>query len=520
LVNGGQNGPPIENAPKTQKNIMIDLNRSRNLARLLPALIVSLNLILTGRTPAQTFTTLHGFTNVSTNSFGAYTNSDGTVPIAGLILSGNTLYGTADSGGSSGLGTVFKVNKDGTGFTNLYSFSAASFDDDGNYTNSDGRNPEAGLILSGNTLYGTASSGGIGGNGTVFAVNTNGTGFTNLHSFTALDSATQSTNSDGANPFAGLILSGSTLYGTANNGGSSGSGTVFAVNTNGSGFTVLHSFTTSVRPYYTNSDGAKPAGGLILSGSMLYGTAYNGGSSGSGTVFALNTNGSGFTVLFGFTNFLVTGDAPQAGLILSGNTLYGTTEDGGSSGSGGTVFALNTNGSGFKVLYNFTYSEGDRPEAGLVLSGNTLYGTTPEGGTNDSGTVFALNTDGSAFTTLHRFTGDTNGASPEAGLILSGNTLYGTAPNAGANFGSGVYGTLFSLTLPSPPPLAIVHAGENVLLTWPTNAAGLTFTLQFTTNLVSPAGWNTVSPASAVVSGQNTVTNPISGTQTFFRLSQ
>src|ERR1035441_1089833 len=488
---------------------------------LVSALVASLGLISAGRVTAQTFTTLHRCTNVSTNSFGGYTNSDGVGPSAGLILSGNTLYGTAFQGGSSGLGTVFKVNKDGTGFTNLYSFSAASFDDDGNYTNSDGTGPYAGLILSGNTLYGTAAFGGNGGNGTVFALNTNGTGFTNLHSFTALDSATQSTNSDGANPFAGLILSGNTLYGTAYYGGSSGSGTVFALNTNGSGFKTLHSFTTSVRPYYTNSDGAKPDAGLILSGNTLYGTAQEGGSSGGGTVFALNTNGSGFTVVFGFTNYLTTGDGPVAELILSGSTLYGTTEDGGSSGSGGTVFALNTNGSGFKILYNFTYgSDGERPQSGLVLSGNTLYGTTVEGGTNDSGTMFAINTDGSAFTTLYRFTGDTNGASPEAGLILSGNTLYGTAPNAGANFGSGVYGTLFSLTLPSPPQLAINRSAANVVLTWPTNAAGLTFTLQSTTNLVSPAGWNTVSPASAVVSGLNTVTNPITGTQQFYRLSQ
>ena len=69
------------------------------------------------------------------------------------------------------------------------------------------------MILSGNTLYGTATDGGSSGNGTVFAVNTDGTGFTNLHSFTALD--LYYTNSDGANPYAGLILSGNTLYGTA-----------------------------------------------------------------------------------------------------------------------------------------------------------------------------------------------------------------------------------------------------------------------------------------------------------------
>ena len=91
---------------------------------------------------------------------------------------------------------------------------------------------------------GRRSCGGSSGNGTVFAVNTDGTGFTNLHSFTA-KSGLASTNSDGAYPSAGLILSGNTLYGTANGGGSSGNGTVFAVNTDGTGFTNLHSFTAS-----------------------------------------------------------------------------------------------------------------------------------------------------------------------------------------------------------------------------------------------------------------------------------
>ena len=113
-----------------------------------------------------------------------YTNSDGAVPYAGLVLSGNTLYGTANSGGTFGNGTVFAVNTDGTGFTNLHSFTATA-PVLRLYTNSDGANPWAGLILSGNTLYGTALCGGSSGNGTVFAVNTDGTGFTNLHSFTA-----------------------------------------------------------------------------------------------------------------------------------------------------------------------------------------------------------------------------------------------------------------------------------------------------------------------------------------------
>ena len=70
----------------------------------------------------------------------------------------------------------------------------------------------------------------------------------------------------------------------------------------------------------------------------------------------------------------------------------------------------------------------------------------------------------------------------------------------------------------SPPLLTIIHSGTNVILTWPTNVAG--FTLQSATNLASPAVWTNVSPGPVVVNGRNAVTNPISGTQKFYRLRQ
>jgi uncharacterized repeat protein (TIGR03803 family) len=489
---------------------------------LLPTLTTALALILAGQVTAQTFTTLHSFTALASD-----TNSDGVNPCAGLILSGNTLYGTALEGGSWGNGTIFKVNADGTGFTNLHSFTArhAPY-----HTNSDGANPGAGLILSGNTLYGTAYGGGSWGNGTIFKVNTNGTGFTNLYSFTALDIATDTTNSDGAWPYDGLILSGNTLYGTAYGGGSSGNGTVFAVNTNGTGFTNLHSFTALASN--TNSDGVGPYAGLILSGNTLYGTASAGGSSGNGTVFAVNTNGTGFTNLYSFTALDIATDTtnsdgvgPYAGLILSGNTLYGTASAGGSSGNG-TVFAVNTNGTGFTNLHSFTAldiatdttnSDGANPCAGLILSGNTLYGTADRGGSSGNGTVFKVNTDGTGFTNLHSFTAlasntNSDGANPYAGLILSGNTLYGTAQYGG----SSGEGTVFALSL--VPSLGIAVTGNQVVLSWPTWARN--YGLQTTTNLVSAAFWTTVSPGPVVVNGQNVVTNPISGTQKFYRLIQ
>src|SRR5882724_5891476 len=378
---------------------------SRNTHRLLlPALTVALGLVMTSQVTAQTFTNLYGFTG----------GNDGGAPYAGLILSGNTLYGTTTAGGSSSNGTVFAVNTDGSGFTTLYSFTRGS----------DGANPYASLILSSNTLYGTASGGGSSGNGTVFAVNTDGSGFTNLYGFTG--------GNDGSAPYAGLILSSNTLYGTAAFGGSSGNGTVFGVNTDGSGFTNLYSFTGG-------NDGGAPSASLILSSNTLYGTASGGGSSGNGTVFAVNTDGSGFTNLYGFTGGN-DGGAPTAGLILSGNTLYGTTTAGGSSGNG-TVFAVNTDGSGFASLYRFTGgNDGRAPYAGLVLSGNILYGTATAGGSSGNGTVFGVNTDGSGFASLYRFTGGSDGRAPYAGLVLSGNILYGTATAGGSSGNGTVFG--------------------------------------------------------------------------------
>src|ERR1035437_6209555 len=238
--------------------------------------------------------------------------------------------------------------------------------------------------------------------------------FTTLHSFTG--------GNEGAHPSVGLVLSGATLYGTAYlNDGSAYYGTVFKVNTNGTGFTTLHVFTppTASSPY-TNSDGANPHASLILSGNTLYGTAYQGGSSGFGTVFAVNTGGTGFTPLHSFT-YGSDGAFPQAGLVLSGNTLYGTAEAGGTSSGSGKGFALNTDGTGFTTLHSFTGGDGYSPQTQLVLSGNTLYGTA-SGGAFYYSTMFAVNTDGTGFTTLHDFNGSEGGT--WAGLIVSGNTLY------------------------------------------------------------------------------------------------
>src|ERR1700679_381262 len=96
--------------------------------RLKPVWLTALGLMLAGHATAQTFKLLYSFSAGKSNSSGSYANSDGGSPQAGLALSGNTLYGTAYEGGSSANGTIFAVNADGTGFTNMHNFSGSPGD--------------------------------------------------------------------------------------------------------------------------------------------------------------------------------------------------------------------------------------------------------------------------------------------------------------------------------------------------------------------------------------------------------
>src|SRR5215469_5957230 len=153
-----------------------------------------------------------------------------------------------------------------------------------------------------------------------------------LHRFSDSSWQTGMTNWDGAQPYeTGVALAGNTLYGTTYYGGTNGDGVVFAVNTDGSGFAVLHTFSAvSPSPDYTNTDGEAPQGSLTLVGDTLYGAAINGGmvSGGYGTIYSITTNGDTFTLLHSFdsTN---DGRLPNGPLVIANGKIYGTAELGG-----------------------------------------------------------------------------------------------------------------------------------------------------------------------------------------------
>lgn len=449
---------------------------------------------------AQTFSVLHTFT--ADNAMN--TNLDGGYPTGGLIRSGSILYGTASIGGTNNTGTIFSINTDGSDFTVIHTFAAGAEDVSPQFTNSEGRMPGGNLVLAGNTLYGTAASGGTNGTGTIFSMNTDGSGFTVLHAFATGNNVT---NADGSGADS-LVLSGNgTLYGTAAGGGANDYGTIFFIQTNGNNFTVLHTFDAS--------DGGDPIGGLLLYSNVLYGTARGDGDHPDGIVYAQDTVSSRFTILHGFspldegTN--TDGAFPAGGVVLVNGTLYGTASTGGSNGNG-TIFALNTNTLAFQTLYTFPASftvtnlAGVNPEGTLVLAGNTLFGTANLGGTNNWGTLFSINTNGTAFSILHSFTRlvlatNVDGARPETGMILSGGQFFGTT-----HFGGNAYGNVFSLAL-APGISSLALSGNNLMINGTNGVAGENCIVLASDDVsLPPSQWTPVTTNWICANGNFTIT--------------
>jgi uncharacterized repeat protein (TIGR03803 family) len=220
------------------------------------------------------------------------------------------------------------------------------------------------------------------------------------------------------------------FYGTAYWGGTGGSGVVYQMNAAGN-YSTLYSFTGG-------ADGGNPIGGVFRDAAgNLYGTTYNGGPNGYGVVYEVAAAGQQ-TVLYAFTGG-TDGGSPNAGVIAdSDGNLYGTTYLDG-VGNAGVVFKLTPSGQQ-TVLHSFAGADGSNPYAGVVrdAAGN-LYGTTLYGGSGNQGVVYEIDAAGN-YTVLHNFAGGSDGGYPEAGLILdAAGSLYGTAQDGGAASSGVVY---------------------------------------------------------------------------------
>lgn len=352
--------------------------------------------------------------------------TDGYEPQGALTMVGNKLYGMSYEGGTNYEGNIFSINTDGTGFTTLWSFS-----DTGSAGNCDGAYPEGNnLLLVGNKLYGMTYEGGYNNDGTIFSINIDGTNYKDLWDFS--DTGVTG-NASGYAPYGSLILLGNKLFGMTSGGGGNGDyGTIFSIDTNGNHYRDLWDFSDTGDgdyPYY---------GSLVFYGNKLFGFTEYGGSNNDGTAFSIDTNGTHYKDILDL-DYNNSGDYLQGTPVLYNGKLFGCPDYGGPGGYG-LVFSVDTNGANFTDLMDFSDGpEGGEPWASLTRSGNTLYSTTYEGGTNGDGTLFSVDVDGNNFTVLHTFSGyDGYEASANDPLISNG-VLYNMDYGGGKHYDGSIY---------------------------------------------------------------------------------
>lgn len=371
--------------------------------------------------------------------------SNGAHPL-GVLVQGrdSNFYGTTEQGGPNNFGTVFKMTASGT-ITTIYSFCSSIGCTDGAY-------PNAGLVLGNDgNFYRTTFSGGENyygacstGCGTIFKVTPAGI-LTTIYTL-----CSQSNCLDGQNPAGVLYLaSDGSLYGTTQRGGANGIGTVFKIFPSGlmdtlSSFCPLSGCTTAV--------GGAPESGIVQgTDGNFYGTTEEGGTGGQGTVFKMTPSGAVITLhSFCSKSGCSDGSDPWQGLVqgTDGN-FYGTTYSGGAK-NGGTVFKIAPSGT-LTTLYNFCSqtdcTDGSSPYAGLARgSDGNFYGATQNGGDYSYGTLFRITSLGT-LTTLQSFD-VTDGSVPVAGLMQAVNGgFYGTTAEGGADS----VGTVFSFSMGLDP---------------------------------------------------------------------
>lgn len=415
-------------------------------------------------TPAGVGTEIHALAGPS---------SEGSSPYAGLYqASDGMLYGTTYVGGDRNLGTVFKVSLSGDSFTNIFSFTNAS---------QGGFLPYAGLVQDpvSTDLFGTTLRGGPNDAGTVYRLTLAGS-LTTVASFDG---------SNGKNPEGRLAVGpDGALYGTTLIGGANDRGTVFRVASNGT-LTTIFSFPAlgafNAKGVAVNDVGANPRAGLLLGmDGNFYGTAYQGGQYGYGTVFRLTPAGA-ITVLHSFGGPTEDGSFPLGGVSqMPDGSLVGTTEQGGAVG-GGAAWRIDPNGN-YTLLHSFSSFtiDGRQPYTTLLPANGYLYGISFTDATVAGGVFFRLElpTNGALPVTLT--------ASPETITVGGTTTLTWSSPTAATcTTAGGTDGTGWadpvatSGTLTLKPPTAGIF---NYLLSC-TDGAGVTRSTSAQVTVNTPA---------------------------------
>lgn len=378
------------------------------------------------------------------------------------------LWGTTQSGGTSNMGTIFKMEVSTGTLTTVVSFT-------GNGLSEKGSQPVAGLMNDGQgNFWGTTQRGGAQDFGTVFRLNASTGELITVVEFTGNGAVNA-----GSLPKSKLIADGAGfLWGTTSTGGSMGLGTVFKIEVATGILTTLVEFTGNG----AGNRGSQPSGGLVDDGmGNLWGTTTAGGTLNHGTIFKIDISSGALTTVIDFTNNgqMNRGRTPSAGLMRApSGQLWGTTYNGGGGGVG-TVFRLDPVSGVLTTRIDFTYNsgfnKGGYPLSGLTIDGaGMLWGTTRYGGPVGLGTVFRLNPDEIVLSTRVDFTDavlSKRGRGAYGGLLSDASgSLWGTTANGGAT-GSGV---IYKLEAGAAVPTPMVDFGTSAQVPGGYSYTGLT----------------------------------------------
>lgn len=371
-------------------------------------------------------------------------STSGNFPPGSLLYDGTFLYGMANDGGANDVGTIFKIRTDGTGFVKLFDFAGST----------SGARPQGSLFSDGTFLYGMTSRGGSNDLGTIFKILPDGTGYSKLLDFTG--------TVNGATPYGSLISDGTFLYGMTSGGGSSNNGTIFKIQKDGTGYVRILNFNGA-------GNGKEPFGTLLYDGTFLYGMTIEGGSINDGVIFKIRPDGTGYVKIFEFDINNLHASTPFGDLVTDGVFLYGMTYFGGVGGTNdyGTLFKILPDGTDFARLHDFTTnSDGWLPYGSPLLIGSTLYGLTQQGGTTGVGTVFSFELGPPVLS----ITGFTPSSGPVATTVTITGTYFSTTPTSNTVTFNGVAAivtssTATSITVTVPPgattgPIAVTVGGN------------------------------------------------------------
>lgn len=331
-----------------------------------------------------------------------------------MLASNNKIYGVTAYGGANAKGVIFSYDPATKDYEKLHDF--------------DGENgwfAYARLIQGANgKLYGSTSSGGSNGKGTLFEYDITAEKFTKLHDFDG---------TDGSSIYGELIEVGNALYGMTSSGGSTNVGVIFEYDFT-DGFSVLYEFTNTI------ADGANPRGGLLYDDGRFLGMTYSGGANGEGCIFEYDLT-DGYNHLHDFDD--TNGSQPNGTLVKADNgKFYGMTQTGGGAilGVSGVIFEYAPELEvPFSKLYDLHNETGDHPYGSLIADGGNLYGVTYDGSgyyedakfvaDHDRGSIFKFELSSSTFTKLYKGEVWPGTGSFTGTPLLYDNKLYGFASN-------------------------------------------------------------------------------------------